>query len=62
MQKQFSESDCYIIAEAGLNHNGSIDLAKKLIDLAVLAGADAVKFQKRTIDRTRSERNIRGER
>ena len=51
MQKQFSESDCYIIAEAGLNHNGSIDLAKKLIDLAVLAGADAVKFQKRTIDR-----------
>ena len=35
----------FIIAEAGVNHNGSITLAKKLIDAAVLAGADAVKFQ-----------------
>lgn len=35
----------FIIAEAGVNHNGSLDLAKKLIDVAVLAGADAVKFQ-----------------
>jgi N,N'-diacetyllegionaminate synthase len=35
----------FIIAEAGVNHNGSIDLAKKLIDVAVDAGADAVKFQ-----------------
>ena len=35
----------FIIAEAGVNHNGSIDLAKKLIDVAVSAGADAVKFQ-----------------
>ncbi|MDB2562797.1 N-acetylneuraminate synthase [Sulfurimonas sp.] len=35
----------FIIAEAGVNHNGSIDLAKKLIDVAVEAGADAVKFQ-----------------
>lgn len=39
---------CYIIAEIGLNHNGDIDIAKKLIDVAVLAGCDAVKFQKRT--------------
>jgi N-acetylneuraminate synthase len=38
----------YIIAEIGINHNGSIDLAKKLIDAASLAGCDAVKFQKRT--------------
>jgi N-acetylneuraminate synthase len=38
----------YVIAEIGINHNGSIDLAKRLIDGAVLAGADAVKFQKRT--------------
>ncbi|MVM36037.1 N-acetylneuraminate synthase [Spirosoma sp. HMF4905] len=38
----------YIIAEIGINHNGSLDLAKKLIDEAVLAKADAVKFQKRT--------------
>jgi len=35
----------FIIAEAGVNHNGSIDLAKKLIDAASIAGADAVKFQ-----------------
>jgi sialic acid synthase SpsE len=44
-----TESGCYIIAEAGLNHNGSIDIAKKLIDVASNAGADAVKFQKRTV-------------
>jgi len=38
----------FIIAEIGINHNGSIDLAKKLLDGAVAAGCDAVKFQKRT--------------
>jgi len=36
---------CFIIAEAGVNHNGSVDLAKQLVDVAVTAGADAVKFQ-----------------
>lgn len=36
---------CFIIAEAGVNHNGRLDLAKKLVDAAALAGADAVKFQ-----------------
>ena len=41
---------CYVIAEIGINHNGDIDLAKKLINVAVGAGCDAVKFQKRTID------------
>ena len=41
---------CFIIAEIGINHNGSIDLAKKMIDIAVTTGCDAVKFQKRTID------------
>ena len=35
----------FIIAEAGVNHNGSIELAKKLIDVAVKAGVNAVKFQ-----------------
>jgi N,N'-diacetyllegionaminate synthase len=35
----------FVIAEAGVNHNGSIDLGRKLIDVAVEAGADAVKFQ-----------------
>jgi len=40
----------YIIGEIGINHNGDIDTAKKLIDMAVFAGCDAVKFQKRTIE------------
>jgi len=40
---------CYIIAEAGVNHNGSLDLARQLVDIAADAGADAVKFQKRTV-------------
>jgi N-acetylneuraminate synthase len=38
----------YIIAEIGINHNGDLDTAKKMIEAAVHAGADAVKFQKRT--------------
>jgi N-acetylneuraminate synthase len=38
----------FVIAEIGINHNGSVELAKRLIDGAVLAGVDAVKFQKRT--------------
>tara|TARA_Y100000114_G_scaffold43773_1_gene39300 strand:- start:14854 stop:15687 length:834 start_codon:yes stop_codon:yes gene_type:complete len=37
----------YIIAEIGINHNGSMEIAKKLIDVAKVAGCDAVKFQKR---------------
>ena len=41
---------CYIVAEIGINHNGDIDLAKRLISVAVAAGCDAVKFQKRTVD------------
>lgn len=45
------KSDCYVIAEAGLNHNGSMEVARKLIDVAAVAGADAVKFQKRTVDK-----------
>lgn len=45
-----SDYPCYIIAEIGINHNGSVEIAKKLIDAAVDAGCDAVKFQKRTID------------
>ncbi|HEY3312387.1 MAG TPA: N-acetylneuraminate synthase family protein [Anaerolineales bacterium] len=38
----------YIIAEIGINHNGDVEIAKKMIEAAVHAGADAVKFQKRT--------------
>lgn len=44
-------SPCFIIAEIGINHNGSVDLAKKMIDEAVMAGCDAVKFQKRTVNK-----------
>ena len=38
----------YVIGEIGLNHNGDVDIAKRLIDVAVESGAQAVKFQKRT--------------
>lgn len=40
----------FIIGEIGINHNGNIDTAKKLIDMAKECGCNAVKFQKRTID------------
>ena len=45
-----SEKLPFIIAEIGINHNGSLEIAKKLIDMAKECGADAVKFQKRTIE------------
>lgn len=41
----------FLIAEIGINHNGDLDIARKLIDAAATAGFDAVKFQKRTIDK-----------
>jgi N-acetylneuraminate synthase len=41
---------CYVIAEIGINHNGDLDQAKRLISVAVAAGCNAVKFQKRTVD------------
>lgn len=40
----------FVIAEIGINHNGSLDIAKELVDAAKEAGCDAVKFQKRTVD------------
>ncbi len=50
-----SEKYIYIIAEIGINHNGSLELAKKLIDDAVETGCDAVKFQKRNIETVYSQ-------
>ena len=44
-----------IIAEAGVNHNGDVDLARRLVELAADAGADAVKFQTFRADRTVSK-------
>lgn len=41
---------CFVIAEIGINHNGDVELARQLIDAAIAAGCDMVKFQKRTVE------------
>jgi N-acetylneuraminate synthase len=41
---------CFVVAEVGINHNGDVELAKRLVDAAADAGADAVKFQKRSVE------------
>ena len=41
----------FIVAEVGINHNGDLSIAKKLIDIAVSAGCNAVKFQKRNVEK-----------
>ena len=51
----------FFIAEAGINHNGEMSKAKELIDLAKRAGADAVKFQKRTINRILTKEGLEKE-
>ena len=48
----------FIIAEIGINHNGSLDIAKQLIDWAVQSGADAVKFQKRTVEKVYTKEEL----
>ena len=53
---------CFIIAEIGINHNGSINMAKKMIDIAITTGCDAVKFQKRTIDIVYTKEELEKER
>jgi len=50
MAKQLLRSIPFIIAEIGINHNGDVEVAKQLIDMAKATGCDAVKFQKRTVD------------
>ena len=52
----------FIAAEIGINHNGDIIIAKKLIDLAVSSGCDAVKFQKRTVNKVYSKEVLDGPR
>jgi N-acetylneuraminate synthase len=44
------EHPCFVVAEIGINHNGDLEMAKRLISVAVAAGCQAVKFQKRTVD------------
>ena len=51
-------SPTFIIAEIGINHNGDINLAKKMIDIAVSSGCHAVKFQKRTIEKVYSKEEL----
>lgn len=41
---------CFLVAEIGINHNGDLEVARRLIEAAAAAGCDAVKFQKRTVD------------
>ena len=53
---------CFIIAEIGINHNGSVELAKQMIDIAVTTGCDAVKFQKRTVDVVYTKEELKKER
>lgn len=48
----------FIIGEIGINHNGDIGIAKELIDWAVLSGADAVKFQKRTVEKVYTKEEL----
>ena len=52
----------FICAEIGINHNGDLNLAKKLIDAACVAGCDAVKFQKRTVDKVYTKEYLDGPR
>jgi N-acetylneuraminate synthase len=48
----------FIVAEIGINHNGDLEIAKKLIDGAIFAGCDAVKFQKRTVEKVYSKEEL----
>jgi len=52
----------FVAAEIGINHNGDIEIAKKLIDIAVSSGCDAVKFQKRTVNKVYSKEVLDGPR
>lgn len=49
---------CFVVAEIGINHNGDVEKAKRLIDAAFSAGCDAVKFQKRTVETVYTSREL----
>ena len=53
-------NEVFIIGEIGINHNGDLGIAKKLIDISADAGANAVKFQKRTIDKVYTQETLDG--
>ena len=55
---EISKNHIFLVAEIGINHNGSVEVAKKLITNAKLAGFDAVKFQKRTVDVVYSQEEL----
>lgn len=57
-----SGEDCFIVAEIGINHNGSVSFAKDLISMAHSLGCDAIKLQKRTVDVVYSEKELLMER
>ena len=52
----------FIVAEIGINHNGDMNICKELIDLAVESGCDAVKFQKRSIDKVYTQEYLNSKR
>lgn len=54
----FEMEKTFIIGEIGINHNGDLNIAKQLIDWAVHSGADAVKFQKRTVEKVYSKEEL----
>lgn len=54
-----SDKHVFVTAEIGINHNGDLNIAKQLIDWAYLSGCDAVKFQKRTIDKVYTQEYLK---
>ena len=62
MSSELSETPIFLIAEIGINHNGSLEIAKQMIDAASDAGFDAVKFQKRTINAVYTQEYLDGHR
>ena len=57
-----TKDNIFIIAEVGINHNGDIGIAKKLIHMAKECGCDAVKFQKRDIETVYSKEELNKDR